>query len=124
VKTVEIFSQIGEKLTFIPGIEPVTGFTLAGIAASFTVGSVISQVRENEVTLRGGVTPAGLTLISTLIAVDYWEFTGYEASTYLGTLLLSNADLMAFFASLAVLLKFVKADLPDKYGSFKEILGI
>jgi len=97
---------------------------LAGIAASFTVGSVISHVRENEVTFRGGVTPAGLTLISTLIAVDYWEFTGYEASTYLGTLLLSNADLMAFFASLAVLLKFVKADLPDKYGSFKEILGI
>lgn len=115
--------NLAQLLTFLPGIEPVTSLALQGIAAALLISYLTSRLYNDEVTF-GVFTPGGLTLIAFLVAIDYWSYKGYEATTYVGDVLISNADLMAFFLGLFILGSVIAWDFPDKWATFKKALQV
>jgi hypothetical protein len=123
MEIISILQQLSAPLTTIPGVEPVTSLALIGLATSFLVAFLSNQFLGGETKIRNIFTPSGIVLLASFIAVDYWKFKGYEANTYIGSILLSNADLVAFFLGLLILGSFLDWDFPDKWETFKNVLS-
>lgn len=110
----------GEILSFLPFVEPVTGLALLGITLSTAIGAIsIPFLKEKTI---GPLTPSGAALIGTFLIIDLLSFRGYEPSTYVGNIIISNADLLAFFLGLAVIGNYLDWDFPDKWKTFQDVL--
>lgn len=115
--------NLAQVLTFLPGVEPVTSLAIQGIIAALLISYITSQVFNDDLKL-GVFTPGGLTLIAFLVGIDYWSYKGYEASTYVGDVLISNADLMAFFLGLFIFGTVIAWDFPDRWETFKKAVQV
>lgn len=120
---VPLLQKLSQPLTILPFVEPVTSLVIQGMLAAFSVSYLTKKVYGDQIHL-GVFTPGGIILIAYLVSVDYWSYKGYTASTYVGNLLLSNADLMAFFLGLMVLGSLIDWDFPDKWATFKNTLQV
>lgn len=121
--SVTLLQNLAQTLTFLPGVESITSLAIQGIIAALLISYLASRLFNDEVKF-GVFTPGGLTLITVLVGIDYWSYKGYESSTYIGDLLISNADLMAFFLGLLVLGTVISWDFPDKWATFKKAVQV
>jgi len=122
MQPLSFIETIAPTLSFLPGVEPVTSLVIQGFILSFLIGYLTGEYLP-EFKWKIFTLP-GIIMISTLLAVDYWTYKGYTTSTYIGNILASNADLMAFFLGLFVIGSAIEWDFPDKWQSFKKVVGM